>query len=894
MPRLCMNRWSLEELVRRYPDNFLILLQQILRKAREVQELCQYELVAPLAIMFSSTLLQRDAAGSVPRARNQSAIKCLQTIPLKSSQNTPHIPPDSQLLPEAYEVFHRFLTWPEPYSGVCRELLSVLRLELKAPGISYQRLVREEQGLITSKQRSKTMTVLLMNPVDVPTEFLSMSEQLSHMQQSQEEAYVTLIRHAYQATLGAKYSLHGMQKALQSKSVEELEKIFSSVTELLETSASMEDSSKARVYLQQGLEALKDRVGIQVSNGRRSEGLLQTLPLPIAKSYMYKWDKDNFDILNNILNVEQELATRIPCGDQEEEEDEEEEQEEQDEEQEDLEEEDDLEEVEAVVNGCMDHRASTISTFSTVSKDSMFSTISIISNCSMPSVMSVASGTDSDFCEDPEDSPPERSSKSKARLSKRFSMLFKSRSSHSLNRAKSLGSPETKDFVAVRSQRSNSLPQQAKLLLPEQQQQRQSPKPVCFRRRPILSCDDDGKATTLRVVVFGADHAAGKVARAYSNLRLQESACPLLTRVFNLQFFFIPVRRSSSNSIAGCPSPGKLSESPLRGNSYTELSLPTIEDSTNDIARFIGMLDPWYERNMLSLLRLPVDVLCQQTTKAESDSGSSGERPSILADLVLYYCRNAGRPVLVQLYQAELTLAGGEKRTEVFIHSLELGHAAGTRAVKALGAASKRFGIDGDREAVPLSLEVVYNKVGQRPGGQHPFAVENVIRRKPSQGTALLSTRCPQFSCQVGVSGRSQWLRTDKVCTSISLTKACRRQEELDSKMERLQLTMTEVLKRQNSKSKKGYNQQLSTTEVKVDKVQVFGSSSTTFPVCLDQDEKKIFQSVTRCDVSVCYKPDGTADRRLRRVLPSHTPPPNPTFCSLLCLPVATFGGAQP
>ncbi|XP_018617647.2 phosphoinositide 3-kinase regulatory subunit 5 [Scleropages formosus] len=824
---LCMNRWSLEELVRRYPDNFLILLQQILRKAREVQELCQYELVAPLAIMFSSTLLQ-----------------------------TPHIPPDSQLLPEAYEVFHRFLTWPEPYSGVCRELLSVLRLELKAPGISYQRLVREEQGLITSKQRSKTMTVLLMNPVDVPTEFLSMSEQLSHMQQSQEEAYVTLIRHAYQATLGAKYSLHGMQKALQSKSVEELEKIFSSVTELLETSASMEDSSKARVYLQQGLEALKDRVGIQVSNGRRSEGLLQTLPLPIAKSYMYKWDKDNFDILNNILNVEQELATRIPCGDQEEEEDEEEEQEEQDEEQEDLEEEDDLEEAEAVVNGCMDHRASTISTFSTVSKDSMFSTISIISNCSMPSVMSVASGTDSDFCEDPEDSPPERSSKSKARLSKRFSMLFKSRSSHSLNRAKSLGSPETKDFVAVRSQRSNSLPQQAKLLLPEQQQQRQSPKPVCFRRRPILSCDDDGKATTLRVVVFGADHAAGKVARAYSNLRLQESACPLLTRVFNLQFFFIPVRRSSSNSIAGCPSPGKLSESPLRGNSYTELSLPTIEDSTNDIARFIGMLDPWYERNMLSLLRLPVDVLCQQTTKAESDSGSSGERPSILADLVLYYCRNAGRPVLVQLYQAELTLAGGEKRTEVFIHSLELGHAAGTRAVKALGAASKRFGIDGDREAVPLSLEVVYNKVG--------------------------------------VSGRSQWLRTDKVCTSISLTKACRRQEELDSKMERLQLTMTEVLKRQNSKSKKGYNQQLSTTEVKVDKVQVFGSSSTTFPVCLDQDEKKIFQSVTRCDVSVCYKPDGTADRRLRRVLPSHTPPPNPTFCSLLCLPVATFGGAQP
>lgn len=80
-----MNRWSLEEMVKRDPDNSLILLQQIIRKTREVRgatsqgrhaahrapltypqlsvclqvlEECQYELVAPLAIMFSSTLLQ--------------------------------------------------------------------------------------------------------------------------------------------------------------------------------------------------------------------------------------------------------------------------------------------------------------------------------------------------------------------------------------------------------------------------------------------------------------------------------------------------------------------------------------------------------------------------------------------------------------------------------------------------------------------------------------------------------------------------------------------------------------------------------------------------------------------------------------------------------------------
>lgn len=40
--------------------------------------------------------------------------------------------------------------------------------------------------------------------------------------------------------------------------------------------------------------------------------------------------------------------------------------------------------------------------------------------------------------------------------------------------------------------------------------------------------------------------------------------------------------------------------------------------------------------------------------------------------------------------------------------------------------------------------------------------------------------------------------------------------------------------------------QQLTVTEVKVDKVQVSGTGNTTFAVCLDQDEKKIVQSVKR------------------------------------------------
>lgn len=36
-----------------------------------------------------------------------------------------------------------------------------------------------------------------------------------------------------------------------------------------------------------------------------------------------------------------------------------------------------------------------------------------------------------------------------------------------------------------------------------------------------------------------------------------------------------------------------------------------------------------------------------------------------------------------------------------------------------------------------------------------------------------------------------------------------------------------------------------------MDKVQVSGAGSTTFAVCLDQDEKKILQTVTRCGVKI-------------------------------------------
>lgn len=241
------------------------------------------------------------------------------------------------------------------------------------------------------------------------------------------------------------------------------------------------------------------------------------------------------------------------------------------------------------------HRASTFSTISCTSKDSMFSTLSVASGSYAPSLLSITSGADSDYFEDSDEyicSSPvaekcsPKSAKSSARLSQHFYRLFIKPKSP-LSRAKSLGNTESKDLFVVREKRSNSLPQQVKLRSPEPplQPQSQTLKHICFRRRPILSSDEDVKNTTLRVVVFGADHVAGKVARAYNDLRRKETACPLLSRAFNLQFYYVPVKKDSAGTGSRRASGPVIPTGASKGTAQNNVSANTLESNINCEAR---------------------------------------------------------------------------------------------------------------------------------------------------------------------------------------------------------------------------------------------------------------------------------------------------------------------
>lgn len=206
-----------------------------------------------------------------------------------------------------------------------------------------------------------------------------------------------------------------------------------------------------------------------------------------------------------------------------------------------------------------------ISVASSSSRDSTFSSNSLTSNLSVPCG---SSGVESDLGEDAthEDTEegqdrqpkprkkPKKKSKSLLGL-ERFSLLFKTPRSP---RAESVGynGDTSKDFIRTGGKLKHSrllvrqvCPPALDLFSLEKQ--------VCFRRRPILSIDEgnvEEVPTLVKVVVFGGDREAGRLARAYSDLQQKESKCPQLTRTCKLHFYFVPTKRRNGGKRGGLAS----------------------------------------------------------------------------------------------------------------------------------------------------------------------------------------------------------------------------------------------------------------------------------------------------------------------------------------------------
>lgn len=245
-----------------------------------------------------------------------------------------------------------------------------------------------------------------------------------------------------------------------------------------------------------------------------------------------------------------------------------------------------------------DHR---ISTASSSSRDSSYSLSSSWSAFSTPSG---SSGVESDFSEDAtnelteeaHDSQPKPRKKPKKKSRsllgvERFSMLFKTPLSPNIcRRAQSMGycGDFNKDqqrtgsqFKSSRSKSRQVHPLHVSATVPLDPLSPQ--KHMCIRRRPILSCDESslaGVPTLVKVVVFGGDREAGRLARAYCDLQQKESNCHRLTKTCKLQFYFFPTKRITAGSSGGGHTPtegqmGSKTKAAASGvkNSHSHISL---------------------------------------------------------------------------------------------------------------------------------------------------------------------------------------------------------------------------------------------------------------------------------------------------------------------------------
>ncbi|NXA67690.1 PIRK5 kinase, partial [Mohoua ochrocephala] len=170
-----------------------------------------------------------------------------------------------------------------------------------SPGITFQRLVRTEQGLPVKNYQSSTVTVLLLNRSEVQSEFLSIAEKLSASEPPQHSTLVLLLEHLYQANFGTRCDLDRLHPLLKSKPLEELSELYASAADAQEAAAASSDPALARERLQAVLRDIAGAASFPAITGEAQPRKLHPIPIPPARCYTYSWDQDNFGELGGPL-----------------------------------------------------------------------------------------------------------------------------------------------------------------------------------------------------------------------------------------------------------------------------------------------------------------------------------------------------------------------------------------------------------------------------------------------------------------------------------------------------------------------------------------------------------------------------------------------------------------
>ncbi|XP_078454507.1 phosphoinositide 3-kinase regulatory subunit 5-like isoform X2 [Lampetra planeri] len=638
---LALNRWTLEEFISRHPSNGVLVIRQILDKLRELHGTFNHDGFVPLALMFWSTVI-----------------------------NTPHIPQDKQILDISYEEFYKFLTWPQPAGGLCKNILHLIKTEMRAPGITFQRLAQAENEISSNSCLPNAKTVLLLDPAEVPQVFSeTIKAELKLLGLDRQSSNVKLIRHVFQSTGGREYDLDALQKSLQTKDKDFVHNVYLRCVSALEKADSSRNDDCTSGDLGQQLHTIYEEVVGSGKKGKKGENnsTLEFIPLPVPKILVHDWKDQNLDFLYKYVQqkkIGKALATEQGSGD-----------------------------VEPFRDSGFS--SASISSGSWPEGESACETrprddgLSALrhSEAHLPSDKRPDSGySEKDELElsnieeddlldtDPNVSQDDLPQTDEYYLPSELPLLDEEEPSETLCCRSSI-EDDLSDNEATEECSFQKTPEAIKLK-----------RKTAMRRKLQLRGEKAAEFRALRIVVFGRDKTLGRLARAYNRMRIRESRCSLLMKHFRLEFYYIPIRDQPPSTA-----------NPLYGQALNQQ-----DQDDCVISQTLGAIDTWYERNVgnaFSIMTLLPSQITQETSVIA--------HYPFWANTVLYYSRFAKHSVLLQAYQMELCLMNGKKVKEIFVQEMLVSPQSSRQT---LMAGQCRRASDYDKEP-SVSLSLAYDKV---------------------------------------------------------------------------------------------------------------------------------------------------------------------------------------
>ncbi|KAK2816859.1 hypothetical protein Q5P01_025050 [Channa striata] len=522
---------------------------------------------------------------------------------------TAYIP--EELYKRVYEFCKRLMTYPHPYCTIGLNYTRQIKTERSIPGLRYQRMVTAEQRLKNDHYPFQERVFVLADPevfsgslgqlilgdneasASASGGFLS---PLDHMR--------SVIQHSIQAALGAE-QCHGrkLDQALKDMG-QDIEPYFQEVLATLEQS--VEEGSKGEGgALKSRLLQLYKEIVTDADSGPLPSGPLCDCPLPNPEMSFYLWTED--------LDIWRELAKWVRSSSMPE-------QYSISQEQEDFELGDSPSELMP-----SDIRFSIMSNDSGIERD-----LPAGADSSLPSCLDPASINASwEQCKSEQES---------GRLSRRGGIKMK---------------PSVKDSMVLMQ---DTLEDQANLA-GGGNGGRGGRRGATLQRRAGSSAMHNPFAKqqrqlTARIVTMGDDRVLGRLAKAYYFYRKREARRLFLTTKVNLQFYYIPVCRTSAPF------------SSVKENH-------PVQQSTEDpctLGSYLSMVDPWYNCNIKSL-----GHMIPKLAKMQHMNPGRPKEPFI-SDVISYYIRTSQQPVYFNIYFVKITFTGirREPVEDVFLTHLEI------------------------------------------------------------------------------------------------------------------------------------------------------------------------------------------------------------------------------